>query len=69
MGIFDSAKDLANEHSDKIQDLANEHADKIEEYSDQGLEKAGDFLSDKTGGSFDEQIDQGREAADGAIGE
>lgn len=46
MGIFDKAKDLASEHSDKI---------------DQGIEKGGDLIDQKTGGKYAEHVDKGQE--------
>ena len=44
MGIFDKAKDLLNEHNDKV---------------DQGIDKAAELIDQKTGGQHTEQIDQG----------
>lgn len=52
MGIFDSAKDKAT-------DYANENPDKL----DQGVEKAGDFADEKTGGQHADQIDKGQDFA------
>ena len=61
MGIFDSAKDKASE-------FAQDNPDKL----DQGVEKAGDFADDKTGGQHADQIDKGQDFAneelDGAFG-
>lgn len=61
MGIFDSAKDKAS-------DFAEQNPDKL----DQGVEKAGDFADDKTGGQHADQIDKGQDFAneklDGAFG-
>ena len=61
MGIFDSAKDKASE-------FAQDNPDKL----DQGVEKAGDFADDKTGGQHADQIDKGQDLAheklDGALG-
>ncbi|MFK4088124.1 antitoxin [Kribbella sp. NPDC020789] len=48
MGIFDKAKDALGEHGDKV---------------DEGIEKAGDFADEKTGGEHAEQIDKGQEFA------
>ncbi|MGI8458605.1 MAG: antitoxin [Propionibacteriaceae bacterium] len=47
MGIFDKAKDLIGQHNDKV---------------DQGIDKAGDVVDQKTGGTHGSQIDQGGEA-------
>ncbi|MFF1817888.1 antitoxin [Kribbella sp. NPDC051587] len=48
MGIFDKAKDALGEHGDKV---------------DEGIEKAGDFADEKTGGEHADQIDKGQEFA------
>ncbi|HEY5784235.1 MAG TPA: antitoxin [Microlunatus sp.] len=48
MGIFDKAKDLLNEHNDKV---------------DQGIDKAAELIDQKTGGQHTEQIDQAAEQA------
>ena len=48
MGIFDKAKDALSEHS--------EHADK-------GIEKAGDFVDDKTEDKYAEHVDKGQDFA------
>ena len=42
MGIFDKAKDLLNEHNDKV---------------DQGIDKAAELIDQKTGGQHTEQIE------------
>ncbi len=42
-GFMDKAKDLADQHDDKV---------------DQGLEKADDMVDQKTGGKFDSQTDK-----------
>ena len=52
MGIFDKAKDLLNEHSDKV---------------DQGIDKAAEVIDQKTGGQHTEQINQGAEQAKRAM--
>jgi hypothetical protein len=43
MGIFDKAKDLANEHNQQV---------------DQAVDKMADLVDEKTGGQHTEQIDQ-----------
>ncbi len=48
MGIFDKAKDLLNEHGDKLAP---------------GVDKAGDMLDEKTGGKYAGQVDKGQELA------
>lgn len=52
MGMFDNLKDKATEAVD-------EHGDKIGE----GLNKAGDFADEKTGGQYGDKIDQGADMA------
>ncbi|MCJ0891785.1 antitoxin [Rhodococcus sp. ARC_M12] len=51
-GIVDKGKDLAAENSDKIDDV---------------VEKAGDFIDNKTGGKYADKIDKVQEAAKKAI--
>ena len=58
MGIFDSAKDKAT-------DFANENPDKL----DQGVEKAGDFVDEKTGGQHADQVDKGQDFANQKLDE
>jgi hypothetical protein len=53
-GFMDKARDLAEQHDDKL---------------DQGLEKAGDFADDKTGGKHAEQIDRGVDFAQERTGD
>ncbi len=45
MGIFDKAKDALSEHADKVE---------------AGIERAGDFVDDKTGGKYAEHVDKGQ---------
>jgi hypothetical protein len=52
MGIFDKAKDLANEHNDQV---------------DQGIDKAAEIIDQKTGGEHSQQIQEGAQRADDAI--
>lgn len=46
MGIFDKAKDLAGQHDDKI---------------DQGIEQAGDFVDDRSGGQHEAHVDKAQD--------
>jgi hypothetical protein len=48
MGIFDKAKDAIGEHSEQV---------------DAGVDKAGDFVDEKTDSKYVEQVDQGQEMA------
>ncbi|MFF9346422.1 antitoxin [Streptomyces sp. NPDC014734] len=47
--MFDALKNL----KDKAEEIAEAHGDKISD----GLEKAGDFIDDKTGGKHGDKID------------
>lgn len=53
-GFMDKAKDLAEQNDDKV---------------DQGLEKAGDFADEKTGGGYSERIDRGVDFAQERTGQ
>ena len=56
MSMFDNIKD-------KVQGLVDEHGDK----AGVGLDKAGDFVDEKTGGQHSSQIDGGVEQAKNAL--
>lgn len=49
MGIFDNIKDQFGANKDKI---------------NEGIEKAGDFIDEKTGGKFADKVDQVQDAAE-----
>ena len=53
-GFLDKARDAADQHDDKV---------------DQGLEKAGDFADQKTGGGHSEQVDRAVDQAQQRTGE
>jgi hypothetical protein len=55
MGSFDSLKDAAASLTDKAKDLVDGHGEQVSE----GLDKAGDFVDEKTGGQYGDKIDQG----------
>ncbi|MBL7500415.1 antitoxin [Frankia sp. CNm7] len=58
--MFDNLKDLADKAGDlkeKAEDLAEKHGDQIND----GLDKAGDFVDDRTGGKYSDKIDTGVE--------
>ena len=46
MGLFDQAKEFADQHSDQV---------------DQGVDKAGDMVDDKTQGKHAEHVDQAQD--------
>ena len=56
MGFLDDAKK-------KLDDVVDEHGDKIAE----GVEKAGDFLDDKTDHKHADKVDQAQEKVGDAI--
>ncbi|KAA0927764.1 antitoxin [Rhodococcus sp. IEGM 1401] len=51
-GMVDKGKDLAAENSDKIDDV---------------VEKAGDFIDNKTGGKYSDKVDKVQDAVKKAI--
>jgi len=51
--------------TDKAQDMADQHDEQV----DQGLDKAGDFADQRTGGKYDNQIDKGVDQAQQRTGE
>jgi hypothetical protein len=53
-----SLGDKFDEAKDKAEDEARQHPDQ----ADKGIEKAGQFADDKTGGKHGEQIDKGEDA-------
>jgi hypothetical protein len=54
MGIFDKAKDLLSEHSDKV---------------DQGIDKASDYADQRTGNQHSDKIDQGTDTVKDRVGD
>ncbi len=54
MGIFDKAKDVLNQHSDKV---------------DQGLDRAADMADKRTGGKHADHIDKGVGVAKDKLGD
>jgi MT0933-like antitoxin protein len=57
VGLFDDLKG-------KAQDLIGGNEEAIKD----GIEKAGDFIDDKTGGKFAEQVDAAQNAASDFVG-
>lgn len=54
MSFMDKAKDFASRSSAKARDLAREHSDTI----DRGIQRAGTFVDDKTGGKYADKVDK-----------
>jgi hypothetical protein len=50
--------------ADKAKEFAGEHPDQV----DKGVEKAGDLADEKTGGRFDDQIQEGEQRAEDYLG-
>jgi alkanesulfonate monooxygenase SsuD/methylene tetrahydromethanopterin reductase-like flavin-dependent oxidoreductase (luciferase family) len=62
-GMLDKAKDMAGGLRDKVGDFFDGNEEKI----DGAVDKAGDFVDDKTGGRFSEHTDKAQNAAKGAV--
>ena len=60
---FDKIKDKLEDAKDKLSGVLGEHGDKVEG----GIDKAADFVDDKTGGKYSEKIDDGAEQAKGLL--
>ena len=52
------------EFEDKAKEFAGEHPDQV----DKGMEKAGDFADQKTGGRFGNQVQEGEQQAEDYLG-
>jgi MT0933-like antitoxin protein len=48
---------------DKVKGMFGQHADKAEG----GIDKAGDFVDDKTGDKYADHVDKGQDAANDAL--
>ncbi|NHN55489.1 antitoxin [Calidifontibacter sp. DB0510] len=60
MSFMDNAGGLG----DKAKDFAGQNPDKV----DQGVEQAGNFVDEKTGGQYADKVDQGQEALKNQFG-
>lgn len=60
------AKDVAEQHADKIEDALQ--SDKAEEISDKILGGAADLANKLTGGKYADKVEEVRENLDGKIG-
>jgi hypothetical protein len=61
--ILDKAKELATDVKDKVTDLVGENEDKITG----AIDKAGEFVDDKTKHKYTDKIDRAQEAAKHAV--
>jgi hypothetical protein len=59
MALLDKAKELFSTGKDKAEGLAKENAPKVKG----GIDKAADYVKDKTGGKHDQQVDDVAEKA------
>lgn len=59
MGMFDDLKGKAEGLKDKVADLVDEHGEQV----GQGLDKAGAFVDDRTGGKYTDKVATGVEKA------
>ena len=56
MGVFDNMKD-------KVGELVDQHGGQISG----GVDKAGDFVDEKTGGQYADKVDQGQDGLKDAL--
>jgi hypothetical protein len=61
--ILDKAKDLATDVKDKVTDLVGDNEEKITG----AIDKAGEFVDDKTKHKYTDKIDRAQEAAKSAV--
>jgi hypothetical protein len=54
-----------DENMDKLKDMAGKHRDQVS----RGLDKAGEFIDEKTGHQHSDQIDKGREELEQRLGQ
>lgn len=59
MGLMDKMSGNSDNLKDKAGDAVDEHGEKI----DQGIDRGGEFASEKTGGKHDEHIESGSDKA------
>lgn len=53
------------ENMDKIKEMAGQHSDQV----DTGLDKADEFVDEKTGNKYSDQIDKGRDELKNRLGQ
>ncbi|MFJ9315048.1 antitoxin [Pimelobacter simplex] len=64
MGFIDKLKGAKDTVTEKVGDAVDKHGDKIES----GLEKAADFVDDKTKGKYHDKIESATDKAKDALG-
>jgi len=62
-GILDKFKEVAERFTDKARGLLGQHSDK----ADAAIDKAGDFVNDKTGDKYSQHVDKAQDAAHDAV--
>ena len=62
--FLDKAKDLAKDLTGKAREAVTEHSDKI----DDGIDKAAEFVDDKTKGKYSDKIDSVQAKAHDVVG-
>lgn len=63
MSFLDKVKAAFTRTKDKVDDLADEHGDEMKN----GVDRTADFVDEKPGGKFSDQIDTAEEKADEVI--
>ena len=61
--LFDEAKEKAGEVADKAKDILSDNAAKVES----GIDKAAEFIDDKTGNKHSDKIDSVVDKVKGAV--
>jgi hypothetical protein len=62
-GILDKVKEVTERFTDRARGLLGQHSDK----ADAAIDKAGDFVNDKTGDKYSEHVDKAQDAAHDAV--
>lgn len=62
-GVPEQAKNAADDAGGKSSDMLGGMREKAEDAANSGIDKATDFAKEKSGGKFDDQIDQGSQMA------
>lgn len=62
-GILDKVKEVAERFTDKVRGLFSQHSDN----ADTAIDKAGDFVDDKTGDKYSEHVDKAQDAGHDAV--
>jgi len=63
LSFLDDAKNRAGELADRAKGLVHDNEENIRG----GIEKAGDFIDEKTGGKFADKVDKVQDGASGLV--